>query len=252
MANKSKVIDKAIFLDLDGVLFDTLKEAYCVSTLATTNKRSIGSINFESEHFKIFKKYRFLINCATDYYDLLKAIDKKSEDRSIDIARDFRLHCNIDSLEKQIFEKRFLKARRYIRVKYPKFWLSLNTPYNFLYKISEIIKEAKPPFFIITTKDKDTVLQLLKVHKVNFSSDNIYDGKYYKRFNSKGGVVKFIIDKYRVRKSLIIDDSRDHLCSCGGITGLVRIHAGWGYVLTDNNSECEKEAIYKIKKILGA
>lgn len=248
MVNNSKLINRAIFLDLDGVLFDTLKEAYCVSTLTASNKRSISGIDFKSEHFRIFKKYRFLINCAADYYDLLKLIDKKLEDRKTDIATDFKSRSNIDSLDKRLFEKRFLKTRRYIRAKYSKYWLSLNTPYNFLYKISEIMKDMRKTFFIITTKDKETVLHLLKIHKINFPRNNIYDGKYYKRFASKGEIVKFIIDKYRIHKSIIIDDSRDHLFSCSGIKGLVKIHAGWGYASVDNNSENEKQAIYKIKK----
>lgn len=237
MPNNSRVIDRVIFLDLDGVLFDTLKEAYCVGMLTATNRRSLVGTDFKSEHFKIFKRHRPLIKCAADYYDLLKSI----------LSTD-----NFNFSNKQAFEKRFFRTRRYLRRRYPKYWFSLNAPYKFLYKISQIIREARKNFFIITTKDKGTVLELLKRHKINFCGDNIYDGQYYKRFASKGRLIKSIIDKYRVRNAIMIDDSRQHLSSCTGIKGLTRIHAKWGYTSPDDNSKSAREAIYKIQKMLGA
>ena len=113
-----KVINKAVFLDLDGVLFDTVKEAYCISTLTAKKAESIRDISFKSEHFRIFKTYRFLITCAGDYSYLLSAIEKKMKNKKIDVEKEFAVQSKLKSEENKRFEKLFFEVRREIKNNY--------------------------------------------------------------------------------------------------------------------------------------
>ena len=46
--------DRAVFLDFDGVLFDTIREVYAVSMIALDSSTNIKDINFDSKHFEKF------------------------------------------------------------------------------------------------------------------------------------------------------------------------------------------------------
>lgn len=56
-----------IFLDFDGVLFDTVREAYAVAVISSGRYNSIDEIDFEAEHYQNFKKLRYLIAPAWNY-----------------------------------------------------------------------------------------------------------------------------------------------------------------------------------------
>ena len=50
----NKMLKRAVFLDFDGVLFDTVKEAYCVSMVALDKAADISGVNLDSPHFQVF------------------------------------------------------------------------------------------------------------------------------------------------------------------------------------------------------
>ena len=56
-----------IFLDFDGVLFDTVREAYAVVSISSGRYNSIDEIDFETEHYQNFKRLRYLI-CLKAWY----------------------------------------------------------------------------------------------------------------------------------------------------------------------------------------
>lgn len=247
-----ETIDRAVFLDLDGVLFDTVREAYCVATLAAQIFRDVRKIDFCSRHFRLFRLHRSLIKSAGDYYYLLKAIDKKFGDNKTDIVKEFkRLHGkNPEALRS--FKKKYFEKREYLKDNNYGYWLSLNIPYGFLSLLLPVMKDKEKFFFIITTKDKETVAHLLSAHNIAFCKSNIYDNRSYEHLDSKGDIIRSIKAKYGIRRALFLEDSKEHLSSCGRIKGLRLVHAGWGYARRDNCSHSGKEALSEIKKILGA
>jgi len=251
MTKAVKVIDKGIFLDLDGVLFDTAKEAYCLCALTLNRARSPKEVNFSSRHFKIFEKYRFLINCAADYYYLMKNIDEKIDRITIDVREEFEKLRTVALPEACEFEKNFLAKRRYVKDNHYADWISLNAPYAFLSKVRSLIKKNKDKFFVITTKDEETVLKLLEINGVEFLKKNILGRKAFRKFGSKGKIIRFIKDKHKMRRSIFVDDSKEHLSSCADINGLKLVHAGWGYVASEDKSFNQTEVIAEIQKMLG-
>lgn len=249
--NRSNIIHKAIFLDFDGVLFDTVKEAYCVCMFTKGWAKSPRDLDFKSAHFKIFKNYRFLITCAGDYHYLLEAIDKKIKNNRVNIKKEFTLQLKPGFKGRGLFEKTFIEKREYIKNNYFKYWLSLNEPCSFLRKIAKIINKRREYFFIITTKDRKTVSRLLRRNKVKFLEGNIYDRKCYKKFVSKGRIIEFIKNKHHITRGIFLDDSKEHLSSCGRIGGIITVEAGWGYTFSPNAHNNEGEVLGSIKKLLG-
>ena len=66
-------INRAVFLDFDGVLFDTVREVYTVSMMALDPSNRISDIDFGSKHFEKFNQLRYLIGPAWNYYYAMKA-----------------------------------------------------------------------------------------------------------------------------------------------------------------------------------
>ena len=74
---KFKYKKKLVLFDLDGVLFDTVKEAYCVSMIALGKASGISGVNLDSPHFREFHRFRFLVGPAWNYYYLVSLINEK-------------------------------------------------------------------------------------------------------------------------------------------------------------------------------
>jgi phosphoglycolate phosphatase-like HAD superfamily hydrolase len=251
MAKAARVIENGIFLDLDGVLFDTAREAYCLCVLTMDRARSLKEVNFSSRHFKIFEEHRFLINCAADYYYLMKNIDDKINRITIDVREGFERMRRLALSEACEFERNFLDKRRYVKNNHYSDWVLLNAPYVFLSKVRLLFKKEKDKFFVITTKDEETVRKLLEINGVEFLKKNIFGRKAFRKFGSKGEIIKHIKDRHNMRRSIFVDDSKEHLSSCADIKGLKLMHAGWGYVANKEKSFNQAEVVAEIKKMLG-
>ncbi|MFA5142596.1 MAG: hypothetical protein WC522_00320 [Candidatus Omnitrophota bacterium] len=237
---------KAVFLDFDGVLFDTVKEAYYIAMLASGKAESADDIDFNSEHYAKFRKYRFLITKAPDYYYLLKAIDKRNGMPGI-----YSALLGTDKAGEEKFKRKYFARRKSFKTKNRDFWLSLNTPYVFFHRIRYIVGRKPEVFFIITTKDKDTVIDLLKIQGIRFFKRNIFDLSAGDVFRSKREAILFVCGKYRVKRSLYIDDSAYHLAQASGIPGMDILQAGWGYAGGSKNTAGESEALARIEKFFG-
>jgi phosphoglycolate phosphatase-like HAD superfamily hydrolase len=243
---KSGNLHKAVFLDFDGVLFDTVKEAYCVAMLASGIARSTDEIDFTSEHYRKFRRHRFLITRAADYYYLLKAMDGMGNAEA-----EYNASIGSEPKNENKFVRKYFAKRNYLKTDNISYWLSLNTPYDFLRYIKTIIKRNPGIFFIITTKDKKTVIELLKTEQVKFYNRNIFELNAKNRPGTKGDVIRAIYDRYSMKEGLYVDDSKYHLAQASGIPGLRAIHAGWGYTSGKEKTVSRGDACKKIKFFLG-
>ena len=74
---------RAIFLDFDGVLFDTVREVYAVAMIALGRFDRLVDVDFDTIHFENFSQFRYLIGPACDYYYLIQSIDRQIEEPTI-------------------------------------------------------------------------------------------------------------------------------------------------------------------------
>lgn len=216
-----------IFLDFDGVLFDTVREAYAVAVISSGRYNSIDDIDFETVHYQNFKKLRYLIFPAWNYKYLLEKLEL-TEDINLIKNNFLNSISNASKKDYEEFEKIFFRTRNYLRKDHYEKWFRLNVPFPFLSKIEFLFYEYKHLVYIVTTKDKSTVLKLLSLEGVEFDEARVFDKEDYEKFGSKKSIIESLI--LQNTQSMFIDDSDKHIQDCSQIVGLKCFQPEWGYV----------------------
>jgi phosphoglycolate phosphatase-like HAD superfamily hydrolase len=244
-------IKRAVFLDFDGVLFDTVKEAYCVCMIAMGKASGISGVNLDSPYFHEFHRYRFLIGPAWNYYYLVPLIDEKIDYPSLDVENAYHKAIRSPALEKHnAFESLFFSTRKRIREAEPENWLSLISLYTFANDLRTLIKDHPEYFFLITTRDRSSALYILQDHHLVFLEDNIFGKEEYRIANSKRAIIQGLIDDRQIEESIFIDDLEDHLLACDAMENLISIQARWGYVALEKKSDNSVQIIQEIKNLI--
>lgn len=216
---------KILFLDFDGVLFDTVEEAYQVSI----NTKVYRNVKLPPNSLNKFREYRCLVGPAWNYYYVMKAILDE-----IDLKNNTVF---IESNEAKNFEKDFFESRKNLKLSNYKFWLNLNKQYLFFEKLQKIEKSLDILIYIITTKDKQTVQDLLDEFKIDFINRDFILGKdSFDQYGSKKNIILQILKKDDY-KAIFVDDLYEHLKLCEGIENLQLIQADWGYIDEVNSSQ---------------
>jgi len=236
-----------VFLDFDGVLFNTVREAYAVAMISTEKFDTIKSINFNSDHYIRFERYRYLIGPAWNYKYILESLIYYNEDA---IEKNYKLLIEKARVEDyESFEKSFFDTRRRLQDNSFQRWLELNTSYPFLHLIKELLIAKGENFLIVTTKDKDTVQRLLQLEDIDFSKKDIYDKCDFEKYKNKFNIINKLMTEKEITNAIFIDDSRKHLESCSGIKRLKLLQANWGYIGSkDFDTYSDVEIFKKILK----
>ena len=243
-------MNNMIFIDFDGVLFDTVRESFVTATIASNKAASMQNIDFDTYHYREFFKYRYLVGPAWNYKCL---IDLIYSGQHTDFEKNYRnLIESANNQDISKYEKIFFNTRKKLKTLHPIEWLSLNKPYPFLNLIKQLLIDQMDCFTIVTTKDKETVKSLLLAEGLNFSSYQIYDKEDYSLYQNKAELIKNIINMGNIKNALFIDDNDDHLNKCQKIQSLELCQPSWGYIgPSDNNLMSENQVIYKIRLIIG-
>lgn len=242
---------KAIFLDFDGVLFDTIKEAFAVSMITSGRYKRISEIDFLSEFYNLFQTYRYLVSDAWNYFFLIKTIDEKMSNPDISIINkynEFIKDAGVDDYK--AFEKEFFITRGILRENSFTEWLNLNSMFLFLKKLKKIIEEKKKLFHIITTKDGGTILKLLQTEKIPFDKKNIFGRDFFSMYKRKSVIIEQIMREKDIKEAIFLDDLASHLEPCKRIKNLKTVQVCWGYNSLECEKGCEDDMIRIIEKFL--
>jgi hypothetical protein len=232
-----------IFLDFDGVLFDTVKEAYAVAVIAVGRYESIDEIDFDTKHYRNFKKLRYLISSAWNYKYLIENLDINQDLLIIEN----NLIKEIESATKkdyESFENKFFNTRNYLKNEHHEKWFRLNLPFSFLNEIKFLFDDFKEEVYIVTTKDKKTVLELLNLEKINFNLARIFDKDSCEEFISKKNIIENLINKNEI--NIFVDDSDEHIKDCSKTEGLKCFQPEWGYIGVNRKTVSQKTIIDEI------
>jgi len=241
------IISRAVFLDFDGVLFDTVREVYAVSKIALDRSTRIIDINFGSKNFKKFNQLRYMVGPAWNYYYVMQAVDKESLGTAYDLENEYKYLIKHRTQNKHgSFEKNFFKVRNQLREKEHHHWLSWVSPYTIVGSLREIISEFQGQFFIVTTRDRESVIDLLNLHNLSIPGSYIFAKTEYALNNSKAHIIQHLIDKHQIEESLFVDDLEEHLVACSTIENLSTIQAKWGYVVPEKK---EDNSVFLLKKL---
>lgn len=229
-----------IFTDFDGVLFDTLREAYVLCRKVFYSVDITKAI--EKNTFIKFARYKFLVFNSWQYLYLMKILSDKHIRTDEDFINNYNYMMKIrDYNEEREFDKKYLAERQGLLTKNP-YWAD---------KLEE-----KFPFFdmLVTLKDKFDIVIVSKNNRIEITrkleKEKIKNIKVYAKEDLTGYKNKAeFIDKYmnenNIEKAYFIDDNSFNLRPSVGIQNLTCLQAGWGNIGISEKG-LTKEEIYKI------
>lgn len=241
--NVKRANQSIVFLDFDGVIVDSAKEAYAMTMLTAGRIKTLSDLDLNSEHAERFLKQRCHIGPAWNYYYLLKSIE---ENKDLSFPE---LLPNEAGKEGKKFQDQFFATRQVIINHFWDDWLDLNEIYNGSDVFIDLINQNNN-IVIVTTKDAPSVKALLEKYGVS-REIAIYDATYYEDFGCKSLFIDDFMKKNYIKSSLFIDDSLFHLDKCNWINNLKTMQAQWGYVLPDDYIDNKEEVANLILKVLN-
>ena len=216
---------KTVFLDLDGVLIDSLPETYAVSTDVF-----FGSFVGEPgpRYKELFYRYRGIVGPPEHFYLLHSVIVEMTgsgDPSSLDsVKKKFSqaLEKTPDSVL-QTFKEHFLERRLELQVNLTD-WFSMNpvTKYG-----SFLAGKNLQNFVLNTTKNQDAALLILEHYDIRITE--CLTNLDFVKAGSKGA----LIHDYMVRfpneaGAIFVDDMDEHLHSVK-TSGVECYFASWGY-----------------------
>ena len=231
---------KTLFLDFDGVLFDTLKEAYLLCRYAY-NGIDVQSPIHEKE-YKLFYKYKFLVYNSWQYYYLMKVLDSKSVINSYKECVD-----NRDFSAEQDFDSKYYKKRMELKQNMFDFWDSLEEPFEFFFEVKSIFEKGNIDVVIVSKKDFESIKLRLEQYGMNLKETNIFAKEQLSKYSEKSDFIREYMNENGVERAIFVDDNSHNLKPCKDIKGLQCLLAGWGNIAVDEKGLDCSEIINSIK-----
>jgi len=212
---------RALFLDFDGVIVDSVHECYLVSLDLLYEETGESAVSEEHKH--LFFSHRGLVKPSWQFLALHKAIVLHLVNRDVSVPEFFKKFCDIlNQKERQNLEDKFFHIRKRYQKKMDK-WLKLNPLKTFG---KHLQKRPLKDYHIVTTKNRDAVELLLHHHKVKICK--IFDVEDFRKNGSKGTIISKIMDQSDYTNAIFVDDATDHLDTVKD-SRVSCFFADWGY-----------------------
>lgn len=202
--------NKVIFLDFDGVLFDTLREVYLISRYIYCQTPFLNAI--DEENYAVFSKYKYLVyNIWMFYYFNPLIFAKKQENNIVADYKKALEARNIELENKFCYE--FLEARRKLVNNHFDFWKNLEIPYDFFYKIKEVYDKGNNNIVIVSKKNKNSILERFKTYNFDLDPNFVYAREALDSYPSKGDFINEYMKKNNYTDAIFVDDNINNLKS---------------------------------------
>ncbi len=237
-----------LFLDFDGVLFDTLKEVYLVNRYEYLNQNIFEKI--DEKNYQLFSKYKFLVYNIWMFYYFNPLIF--NETKESEIVQKF---C--DALLKRDFEREktfcenFLDTRKKLVLNHYDFWKNLETPYDFFFEIKKLYEEKNINVVIVSKKNKNSILERFDSQGLIFNPDKVFAREILDKYSSKGEFLAQYMKKNNIENAIFVDDNNNNLKSTESNPKIKNILALWGNTQPDSQGYSEIQAICEIKKFFN-
>ncbi len=236
--------NKALFLDFDGVLFNTIKEVYLVNRAQYKGIDVLSPI--DSDEYKLYSKYKFLVYniWMFTYYNPL-IFDCKEESK---IIERFKISLeNRNRIEEEKFYADFLNIRYDLIKNHFDFWKNLEEPYDFFFFIKELYENKKENIIVVSKKNKSSIIERFESYEFNFDKDKIFADEILSKYSSKGEFIEEYMKEHNISSAIFVDDNINNLLSTENKTNIKNILALWGNTPPNSKGYNEKEAEEEIK-----
>ncbi|MFZ5811005.1 MAG: HAD family hydrolase [Thermodesulfobacteriota bacterium] len=212
---------KAVFLDFDGVIVDSIRECYEVSLLTYWGFRPPPGP--EDQYRGLFRAARGLVGPAREYLFLHEAVRACLGDPDEDLAQAFaKARGRFSPGEVERFEAIFFACRAFVSRDRQR-WLALHSLTDFG---RSLVGRELPHHYIITTKDEDSVRLLLSHFEI--AIDTILGRDDFTRSGDKAAMIGRIMDERGYSEARFVDDNQTHLGSVSD-PRIRLVFADWGY-----------------------
>ena len=216
---------KTIFLDFDGVLFDSVKEAYLLARYAFYDIPIKDEI--DEDHYQKFRKYRYLITHSWQFYIIFTLIEKNIEEANF-VNLYNNLFANGIDFNIQNFDKKYVLTRENLVKEDYNFWNNLDTPFDFFYEIKNLLQDKSYNFIILTNKKKLPVQNKLKEY--NTENIKLFANEDLKEYKNKADFIYNYLNLNNIDKCILIEDSIDNIKDCKKYSQIKCLLVDWGYV----------------------
>lgn len=218
-----------LFLDFDGVLYDTLKEAYILCRYVCEGIDLFAPI--EQDIYSKFYKYKYLVFNSWQYLYLMKSITSK------DIISSYNSFLqNRDLKQEEDFEDKYLKARKWLLDNHSDYVDKLESKFPFL----DMVKNLQNKYDILIVSRKNN----FAIQRKN-TGFKIYGKEELSNVIDKAEFIEKYMKDNNVKKGFFIDDNSHNLTPCENIPNLTCLLAGWGNIAI-NEKGLSQEEIYQI------
>lgn len=213
-----------IYLDCDGVLFDSAREAFEVAFQVTFGRPSTEQDAPLLEQFGYIRPY---VSAAWQYHAFFEAF--RAGEYASDVSEINAILKQHPEPDDRDFEDSFFTQRRALMDRDKQAWLNLSPPYHFLLELSEVLIREHEQFTILSTKNTDSIIEMLVAQNTNFAELRILGRDHIETFGgSKASAIEN--DPNRGPLNLFIDDCERHLADARYMDNVELFHARWGYV----------------------
>lgn len=219
-------------LDFDGVICNSIDECLLTSYNAY-HEKNYTELNGFSQRFKeFFYRYRHLVRPAGEYFLLYKAFYEQIEPLRHETFFELK-----DQNQEHIseFSNRFFTERTTLKDDRAN-WLSLHSIYP---HVSEFLTTYDHKFFVVTTKDRDSVNRLMEYFGLAGKVKEIYSKEISEK---KDQLFTRLLLEYsgaiQPRDIKFVDDSEWHLADLQHM-GMNLFFAEWGYAKVQGHHNFE-------------
>lgn len=232
-----------IYLDFDGVLFDSAREAYVISCLVANKTDYISN----EEIYIRFLQARTYVTAAWNYEPVMNVLAERLQ--GAELAINLNKILAADPTEAAlIFERKFFQTRALECLKNYNDWLALSPPFRFWGRVLPWIEDYVNEFTVLSTKDEPSIKEMLTYHRAPQSLRVLGRDAYEGAGRSKASVIDK--DPLRSGRSILLDDSLAHLNAVRNIPNVTVVWARWGYVPVEDRQDNSEEALTEIKQLL--
>lgn len=211
-----------VFLDFDGVIFDTLKEAYILCRYAYDGIGYFEPVD-DIEYKKLYR-YKFLVYNSWQYYYLMNLIKQDLTDNEL-LSEYNRLLLNRDFDAEKDFDEKYYSARKDLMENYHDFWDKLESPFPFFHELKKHAEKLCTP--IVSKKNKKAIEYRLK--QCGYSA-KIYGKDELEGYETKADFMAEYMKKHYIKKAYFVDDNSNNLKPCEKYPEITPLLAGWGNI----------------------
>ena len=237
---------RALFLDFDGVLFDTLKEVYLISRYIFLGIDFLDKV--DEKNYALFSKYKYLVYNIWMFYYFNPLIFNGLKEEEI-VKQYKSAILNRDKIKEEKFCARFLDARRDLVNNHFDFWRNLETPYEFFYNIKKIYEDGNKNIVIISKKNKNSIIERFNTYDFNLNPDYIFAREILDNYLSKGDFINEYMSKHNYQSAIFVDDNKNNINTVKN-KNVKTMLALWGNTEPNDTGYNQKEAIEEIKNYL--